>query len=336
MPKIDTIVVGASAGGVEAITRLVGMLPADFPAAVLVVVHFPERGTSALPQILARNGNLPAVPAEDGLAIELGTIYCAPPGRHLLVRDGHMSLVNGPKENGNRPAIDPLFRTAAHARRNRVVSVLLSGLLDDGTMGTWSVLRQGGVTICQDPGDALFGDMPRHAIEEGCATHVLALEKIGPALVELAGQEIPELPSDDDMPDPTEMSLQELAQLETRGQPSPFVCPECSGTLFELAEEGVPHYRCRVGHSYLPASLAANQEGALEAALWTALRALEEHSDLMQKMLSRAETRGFETTAKGYRHKLEEGAHRMDLLRHVLGLGHRNPVGSEGTTNAKA
>ncbi len=335
MPKIDTVVVGASAGGVESLSRLVAQLPKGFPAAVLVVIHFPERGTSVLPHILARNGNLPAVAAEDDLPIENGTIYCAPPGRHLLIRDGHMNLVNGPKENGNRPAIDPLFRTAAHARRNRVVSVLLSGLLDDGTMGTWAVRRQGGVTICQDPEDALFGDMPRHAIETGSAMHVLPLDEIGAALERLAGQDVSELIPDVAMPDPTEMTLDELAQFEKRGQPSPFVCPECQGTLFEFAEEGVMHYRCRVGHSYLPDSLAANQEGALEAALWTALRALEEHNDLLQRMLSRAESRGFEGTTQAYRHKLEEGAQRIGLLRHVLGLGHKGAGFDLGATNPK-
>ena len=336
MPKVDTVVIGASAGGVEAITRLIALLPADFPAAILVVIHFPERGTSVLPQILARNGRLKAVSAEDGLVTENGIVYCAPPGRHLLIRDGHMNLVNGPKENGNRPAIDPLFRTAAHARKNRVVSVLLSGLLDDGTMGTWSVRRQGGVTICQDPEDALFGDMPRHAIESGSAAYVLPLEAIARKLIELAGCEIPEITPDDDMPDPTEMSLDELAELEKRGAPSAFTCPECHGTLFEFAEEGVMHYRCRVGHSYLPDSLSANQEGVLEAALWTALRAIEEHNDLLGNLLSRAESRGFDVTAKGYRAKLEEGAHRMDLLRHVLGLGHNNPLPDEAATNAQA
>lgn len=330
MDRVDTIVVGASAGGVEAITRLVALLPPDLPAAILVVVHFPERSTSVLPAILSRNGKLPAVHAEDGLAIENGRIYCAPPGLHLLVRDGHMSLVNGPRENGHRPAIDPLFRTAAHARRSRVVSVLLSGLLDDGTMGTWAVHRQGGTTICQDPDDALFGDMPRHAIEVGAARHVLPLDEIGRLLAELAGQEVAPLTPDEAMQDPTEMSLGELARLERRGRPSAFVCPECQGTLFEFAEEGVMHYRCRVGHSYLPDSLSANQEGVLEAALWTALRAVEEHNDLLHTMLDRAEKHGFETSARGYRHKLEEGASRLELLRRVLGLGSGEPVDTNG------
>ena len=331
MPRIDTIVIGASAGGVEALSRLVALLPKDLPATVLVVVHFPERSTSVLPNILSRNGPLPALHAEDGLAPLPGTIYCAPPGRHLLLRDDRICLVNGPKENGNRPAIDPLFRSAAHARRNRVVSVLLSGLLDDGTMGSWAVRRQGGVTICQSPDDALFGDMPRHAIEAGSATYVLPLAEIGSALARLAGTEVSDLPGEKAMLDPTEMSLQQLADFEKRGRPSHFVCPECTGTLFEFAEEGVMHYRCRVGHSYLPDSLAANQEGVLEAALWTALRAIKEHNDLVQTMLHRAEAKGFEITAKAYRSKLEEGAHRMRLLGHVLGLGHSNPSPGEAS-----
>ena len=324
MSKVDTVVIGASAGGVEALSRLVAALPEGFPAAVLVVLHVPESSTSLLPAILSRHGPLPASHPKDGEVVQNGRIYVAPPARHLLVRDGHVSLVNGPKENGNRPAIDPLFRTAAHARRNRVVSVLLSGLLDDGTMGTWAVRRQGGATICQDPNDALFGDMPRHAIEAGACDHVLPLDAIGPALVGLAGRDVPDLASTE-MPDPTEMSLDELAQLEQRGAPSAFVCPECKGTLFEFAKEGVMHYRCRVGHSYLPDSLAANQEGVLEAALWTALRAIEEHNDLLGNLLQRAEKRGFSITARSYRSKMEEGSQRMELLRHVLGLGHNAP-----------
>lgn len=328
MPKVDTVVIGASAGGVEAMSRLVALLPKDFPATVLVVVHFPQSSSSVLPAILSRNGPLPAYHAEEGMEPLPGHIYCAPPGRHLLLRNDRLALVNGPKENGNRPAIDPLFRTVAHARHNRVVSVLLSGLLDDGTMGSWSVQRQGGYVICQDPEDALFGDMPRHAVEAGACNEILPLEAIGAALSRLVGRTVPEFPREREMPDPTEMSLGELARLEERGQPSPFVCPECNGTLFELAEEGVPHYRCRVGHSYLSESLAANKEGALEAALWTALRSIEEHQDLLRTMYDRAIARDHALTARGYRAKLEETAHRLELLRSVLGLGHAPADGS--------
>ena len=319
MPNIDTIVVGASAGGVEALSRLIGMLPEDLPAAIFVVLHFPESSTSVLPTILSRRGALPAAHAQDGERPEPGRIYCAPPGRHMLLHGDAIRLVAGPKENGNRPAIDPLFRTAAHSRGNRVLSVLLSGLLDDGTMGTWAVRRRGGGTFCQDPEEALFGDMARNAIEHGGVDHVLTLEALAREFVRLAGQPVPECEIIE-MPDPTEMNLSELERLERRGQPSVFVCPECKGTLFEVTEENTPHYRCRVGHSYLAESLSSEQESVLEAALWTALRAIEEHNDLLQKMHRRSEERGFGVTARNYRAKIEEGAHRMELLRTVLGL----------------
>ncbi len=336
MPKVDTVVVGASAGGVEALSRFVAMLPKELPASVLAVLHMPEGGTSLLPSILSRSGPLPAHHAVHGEETKTGRIYCATPGRHLLLHDGRITLVNGPKENGYRPAIDVLFRTAARSRRNRVVGVLLSGMLDDGTMGQWAIRRHGGTTICQDPDDALFGDMPRNAIQAGAADQVLPLDAIGPALLRLVGRDVPDLPADD-MPDPTELGLDDLNRLEHRGRPSSFVCPECQGTLFQLAEEGVTHYRCRVGHSYMPDSLAANQEGVLEAALWTAMRTIEEHNDLLGNLLERAEKRGFEITAKGYRAKLEEGAFRLGVLRTALGLGRgpANPGDLAGTDSGR-
>jgi two-component system chemotaxis response regulator CheB len=320
--SIDTVVVGASAGGVEALSYLVSRLPADLPAALFVVLHFPESSVSVLPTILSRSGALPARHAEDGEVPEHGRIYVAPPGRHMLIHNGAIRLVVGPKENGNRPAIDPLFRTAARSNRNRVVGVLLSGLLDDGTLGQWAVKRHGGRTLCQDPAEAAFGDMPRNAIEYGAIHTVLPIEQLAEEIVRLAGQTV-ENQSGEEMPDPTEMTLNELHNLDVQGEPSIFVCPECKGTLFQLQEEGVTHYRCHVGHSYLSESLSAEQETELEAALWTALRALKEHNELLKRMARRAEGQGFEVTAQGYRRKMEEGAHQMELLRHVLGLARR-------------
>jgi two-component system chemotaxis response regulator CheB len=312
-------VVGASAGGVEAVSRLVSQLPADLQAAVLVVVHFPESATSVLPAILNRSGPLTAQHAEDGEVPEPGKIYVAPPGRHMLLHGDVIRLVVGPKENGNRPAIDPLFRTAARSRRNRVIGVLLSGLLDDGTMGQWAVRRHGGATLCQDPDEATFGDMPRNAIESGAVETILNLQELAQNIARRSGQSVSEL-TGEVMPDATEMTLEELRKLEKAGEPSIFVCPECQGTLFQVKEENVTHYRCHVGHSYLAESLSSSQEVKLEAALWTALRALKEHNELLQRMLARAETQGLEITAKGYRRKVEYGNHQMDLLRHVLGL----------------
>src|SRR4051812_13953252 len=160
MAKKDIIVIGASAGGVEALSRLVHSLPADLPAAVFVTVHFPRTSQSVLPRILSRAGSLPAVHPKDGEPIRRGTIYVAPPDQHLLLVNGAVRLVRGPTENGNRPAIDPMFRSAAVAYGDRVIGVVLSGNLDDGTAGLMSITRRGGVGVAQDPEDALFSSMP--------------------------------------------------------------------------------------------------------------------------------------------------------------------------------
>jgi two-component system chemotaxis response regulator CheB len=181
----DIVVVGASAGGVEALSRLVRDLPADFPAAVFVVLHVPASGTSVLPTILDRTGPLPAAHAVEGEQIRAGSIYVAPPDRHVLIRSAAVRVERGPKENGARPAIDPLFRSAASAYGPRVVGVILSGTLRDGTIGLAAVKLQGGTTIVQDPEDALYPAMPRSAIGEVGPDAILPAAEIGAALVEL-------------------------------------------------------------------------------------------------------------------------------------------------------
>lgn len=188
MPEQGLIVIGASAGGVETLIRLVGDLPADLPAAICVVLHMPASSKSNLPSILGRAGALPAKHPEDEETIQPGIIYVAPPNRHLLVADGHLRLTSGPRENGHRPAIDPLFRTAAQTSRQRVIGVVLSGTLDDGALGLKIVRHYGGQAVVQDPNDALYGDMPRNAIENVKVNYILPLDQIGPTLVTLVHQ----------------------------------------------------------------------------------------------------------------------------------------------------
>jgi two-component system, chemotaxis family, protein-glutamate methylesterase/glutaminase len=192
VPRHDLVVIGASAGGVEALSRLVAGLPADLAAALLVVLHTPPASESHLPAILARAGPLPAAHARDGEHIRPGQIYVAPPNYHLTVQAGSLRLVQGPTENGFRPAADPLFRTAAQAYGEQVVGVVLSGALDDGAGGLTAIKQQGGVTVAQDPDEALVASMPRSAIRFDHVDHVLPIAEIAALLMRLAGSPAPE------------------------------------------------------------------------------------------------------------------------------------------------
>ena len=186
MFRNDIVVIGASAGGLEGLAQLVHNLPADLPAAIFVVVHLSAKYPSWLPHILQKFGNLPAVHAVDGAPIEFGRIYVAPPDRHLLVKPEYMRVVLGPKENRFRPAIDPLFRTAAVAYGKRVVGIVLSGALNDGTAGLFEIKEQGGVAIVQEPLEAIFPSMPQSAIQHVAVDHILPVADIARVLVDLA------------------------------------------------------------------------------------------------------------------------------------------------------
>ncbi len=302
MPERDIIVVGASAGGVETLTTLVRGLPPDLPAAVFVVLHFPAHTTSLLPAILSRAGALPARHAEDGEEIVNGRIYIAPPDRHLLVERGVVRVTSGPRENGHRPAVDPLFRSAARAYARRVVGVVLSGTLDDGTAGLQAIKTCDGVAVVQDPADALFSGMPLSAIENVAVDQVLPAAAIAPYLARLARDTTPQ-----DGPAPTrgtdltgDVRLEEMDMAapdmvvpdsdDKVGDPSPFGCPECGGVLRELREGELVRYRCRVGHAYGADSLLAAQSDGVEDALWSALRALEESESLARRLAARPRT----------------------------------------------
>jgi two-component system chemotaxis response regulator CheB len=281
MPGHDIVVVGASAGGVEALSQLARGLPPQIPAAIFVVLHTPPFGNSVLPLILKRAGRLPVAHARDGEPIQTGRIYVAPPDHHLLVGRGFVRLVRGPRENRNRPAVDPLFRTAARAYGRRVVGVVLSGTLDDGTAGLMAIKRLGGVAIVQDPDDALFAGMPQSAIENVEVDHVVPLDFVADLLDKLAREPVEETEEEsvpEDLDKEAAIEALDLAAIENGerpGTPSTFACPECGGTLWELQEGELTRFRCRVGHAFSPDSLLAEQSEALETALWSAFRALE-------------------------------------------------------------
>ncbi|MFB9447300.1 chemotaxis protein CheB [Dactylosporangium vinaceum] len=298
------VVVGASAGGVEALRAFCGALPADLPGAVCVVLHIPRDGGTALPNILNRSGPLPAAHASDGAALEAGRVYVAPPNRHLLIRDGHLRLSHGPVENGHRPAADPLFRSAARWWGASVLGVVLSGNRDDGAYGLAEVARQGGVGLIQDPAEALYPSMPRHAAAQVPTARTLPVAMMGPALAELLA----------DLPGPAPRDAVEHAALDAEdamaameavtadeigGVPAGFGCPSCHGALFEMPA-AAGRFRCRVGHAWSAAGLLGELGGTLEGALWMALRSLEEKAALSRRMADSARVRGFQPTAGRY------------------------------------
>jgi|SRR5215211_108629 len=283
----DVIVVGASAGGVEALGSLVAGLPPELPASIFVVLHLLPSGTSVLDSILRRSGSLPATTAVDGERFERGHIYVAPPDQHLLLWDGEIRLSLGPRENGHRPAIDPLFRSAGRAFGHRVISVILSGALDDGAAGMRFVKERGGAAVVQDPDDALYGAMPTNATEATDVDRVAPIAAMSGVLCDL-------------LEEPVDISQQEEAdrvwtatELEERaeGDPSGLTCPECGGALWERDEGSLIRFACRTGHAYSPDSLVLEQSKALEVALWSALRGLEERADLFKRMAARAASR---------------------------------------------
>jgi two-component system, chemotaxis family, protein-glutamate methylesterase/glutaminase len=286
----DVVVVGASAGGVEALTRLVRTLPPEFPAAVFVVLHLSSTGTSVLPEILARRGSLPAMVPEEGQTIDRGHIYVAPPDRHLLLAGSQVQLSAGPRENGHRPAIDPLFRSAARTYGPRVVAVVLSGTLDDGAAGARLVKERGGAVIVQAPHDALYSAMPEHAAAVTEVDAVLPAREMAAAIGELL-----EEPLDShwetraDARDRAELTAVAEATHAEDGAPAELSCPECGGPLWERGEGEFVQFACRVGHVYSPESLIAEQATSLEQALWGATRGLYERADLYRRLARRAE-----------------------------------------------
>jgi len=322
MPDHDIVVVGASAGGVEALAGLAASLPARLPAAVFVVLHVPSTGTSALPDILGRQGPLPAAHVKDGEPIEPGRIYVAPPDHHLLLRPGHVHLARGPRENGHRPAVDPLFRSAAREYATRVVGVVLSGALDDGTAGLLAVKSRGGVAVVQDPEDALYPGMPGNALEVVEVDHVVPARAMGELLARLVAEPAAEPPGPAPADMRTEVEVEgfslEAMEGEHPGVPSGFSCPDCNGVLWGIQDEGLQRFRCRVGHAWSPESLLARQSESLEAALWIALRSLEERAALARRLAGPARDRGHRITAARFEEQATEAQNAARLVRNLL------------------
>jgi two-component system, chemotaxis family, protein-glutamate methylesterase/glutaminase len=320
----DLVVIGASAGGVEALRQLVSALPADLPATVLVVLHVPASGTNALAAILDRAGPLAARQATHGEPLTPGTVRVAPPDHHLMVVDDRLALSLGPRENGHRPAVDVLFRSAARSAGARCVGVVLSGALDDGSAGLVAVRQRGGVAVVQDPEDALQPGMPTSAIEVAQPEHVLPVAQIPELLVRLVGEEVPAdagAGPSELMEVETAMAQFDMSKIDAQehpGEPSGFSCPDCSGSLWRIEDGGLLRFRCRVGHAWSAESLLAQQTEELESALWMALRSLEEKAALSRDLGARAEREDRELSAARFTSLADEASAAARLIRELL------------------
>lgn len=300
----DIIVIGASTGGLEAFRRVLQPLPADLPAAIFIVLHTHTTASARLPEILNGGGPFKAAFAVHGEPIEHGRVYVAPPDNHLIVDRDYVHVVRGPRENGHRPAVDPLFRSAARAYGARVIGVLLTGALDCGTAGLMVIKAQGGTVIVQDPNEAVQPDMPRNAIDHVDVDNVVGVDRIAPLLAQFVRTPVEPPPA---------IQNGALTGVEVAtAQSAEVVCPSCGGVMTESTVNGLARFRCHTGHTFTLDGLAAEQARALETALWAAVRALEESETLARRMASHAALdlgERFEekaVTMKRHAHRIQE------------------------------
>lgn len=339
-PRV-AVAVAASAGGVEALKAFVGSLPATFPGIVLVVLHLPETGPSVLPSILGRVSALRVVAGHQATLLEEGLVVVAPPGRHLRVEDGVANVDRGPREHGHRPSADALFRSVAEAFGPRAAGVVLSGTMDDGSLGLRAIGEHGGLTVVQDPSEALFPGMPRAAIAEARPRLVCGVDAMGEEIARWADSLGPVEVGD--LPRPTPAVNGERGRGHTSEQPpepaelTAFTCPECGGTLWVHRQSvGADRFECRVGHGFSARTLLAGKQDALEAALWAAVVALEERAGLSRRVLRRLEGSGRPSHLRRYRDEIDQDTHRIELLRQMIdAIGYRGPLVDDADTGTE-
>jgi two-component system chemotaxis response regulator CheB len=344
-PRI--VAIGASAGGVSALRAIVERLPLDLPAALCVVLHVPAGHHSRLPEILNYARRLPAAHAADGERIQHGRIYVAPPDHQLLIGRDFLRVVRGPRENRQRPAIDPLFRSAARAHGSRVVGIVLSGALDDGTAGLREIKARGGLALVQDPDEAENDSMPRSAMEHVRVDFCLPIGEMAAKIVELVRQPPP--PQTGEPPSrrlelEVGLELLETEALESDLRPgklSTFTCPECHGPLWELDEGDVIRYRCRVGHGFSSQTMLIEQAQSVERALWVGLRALEENAALARRLATRAREQRSHYSAQRFADRADQIEAHAETLRSTLQAWELppdtllQPAGGKGNTTGE-
>ena len=331
MPRRDIVVVGASAGGIAALQKLVGGIAADYQGSIFIVLHLSPHSPNVLPHILSRASHLPVANAVDGEAISRGRIYVAPPNHHLLLAPGVIHLGHGPKENRFRPAIDPLFRSAALAFGERAAGVILTGALDDGTAGLCAIKGARGLTIVQNPDEAEVPSMPRSALRHVNVDYCLRVAEIATLLPQLATERpVSEepiravIPMSDELRNEVRIAEDETSavSLAHLGEPSMYTCPECHGSLLRVRNSVPVRFRCHTGHAYTAVSLDDELREKVEQTTWTAIRSFQEHALLLNAM---AEEAGIpEDIAADFRSRAEDSLRRAGVVREALTDGHKS------------
>ena len=320
----NLLVIGASTGGLQALRTLVSMLPEDLPAAVLLVMHVGAQ-PSILPSLLTSWGRLPAVHARDDSPLQAGCIQVAPPDHHLLVVDERIRLSRGPKEHHSRPAIDPLFRAVALCCGPRVIGVILSGHLDDGTAGLQAIKACGGIAVVQDPADAQGACMRARAARQGDVDHCVPMGAMARLLPTLVTEPAPvrELPapialrSEHVLGSTTDSAEDAMRNLQTFATPSTHSCPECGGVLWEVKDAAPPRFRCHTGHAFTLRTLAESRRGATEEVLQNAIRALQEQVLLLRQAATASRAAGAVADAAAIENDSDRIEEHMRLLRKI-------------------
>lgn len=324
MRQREIIVIGGSAGSIEALKALVAALPPALPAAIFVVVHLSADSPGLLPSILEYTSRLPVRAATDQLPIRTGHIYVAPPDHHLLLEAGWMRVTHGPKENRFRPAVDPLFRSAAYAFGPYAIGVILSGMLDDGTAGLWAIKDRGGLAMVQEPSDALYPAMPQNALRYVAVDYRLSISNMAARLAQLVNEPLAEK---------EEVAVSDAIAVETKialaanalqsgvlrlGQPSYFTCPECHGVLVQIKEGEIVRFRCHTGHAYSQETLLAEVEEAVELGLWNAVRTMDEKVLLLRQIAQQLSAPQDAAIAQRFTDKATAVEERSQLVRQVV------------------
>jgi two-component system, chemotaxis family, protein-glutamate methylesterase/glutaminase len=317
----DIVVIGCSAGGVEALPRIAQQLPPDLEATVLIVQHLAPTGTPYLVSILERAAQLPVGWAEQGARIERRRIIVAPPDVHLVVADRHVQLTKGARENHARPSINKLFRSAAADYGSRVVGVLLTGMLEDGVAGLQAIRAVGGVVIVQDPLDAAFPELPTRALQVLAPDRTLPIDAIGPAVVALVGDDVTVVTPPEHVALEAQIDRQPVArpgELSSLGPQTSLACPDCHGPMWQVGDEALRRYRCYLGHVATASEMLNASAAEVDSALWSAVRALNDRATTLETLRDDASRIGNGQSAASYESRARETRQQVEIARQFV------------------